>query len=373
MTRISNLPDMIYNDLHQDISTGKYEVGDLLPSENDLAKKYKSTRFFARKAFDLLEKRGFVVNKRGAGRTITRQSVNKVKRLAIMDSHTVEYYLNQPADLPGHVFQWQSGIYDACHKLGITPIYLTCRVRNISEGQAFLQQVMDSNVDAIINHPGYYQRDVLPQMLAEIRRYNIPTMFFSELSSHEDFDFFHVDNYRVGQMLTEYAIDCGHKKIGFICAKTATQLKHERYQAYINTMEDRNLKIDERYTVILEDNPNIDQWTHRGRNAIKIMSERGVLGALSCIICYNDQMAEGAIDELRARGYSVPGDISIIAFDNDPRCFSCELTTGYFPYVEAVRKATTKFVERINSNSDNFIKLCIKPRIIERKSVKHIN
>lgn len=368
----SNIPDVIYHDLHQAISNGKYDAGDLLPSENDLAIKYKATRFYARKALDLLEKRGLVVNKRGTGRTVTRLSFNKIKRLAIMDSHSFEYYMNHPDKLPGHIFHWQSGIYEACNNLGITLIYLTDEIKSLNNLQALLLHVLDSNVDAIICHPGFRPGKDFAIFLNSLRTCKIPVMCFSELTPQDKLDYFYQDDYAVGQMLTEYVVKHGHKMIGFMGAKLFDELKYYRYRGYVDVMQRHGLKINDVHTVMVKENPSVNFWQPRGKEAIETLAARGVLDSLTCIICYNDQMAEGAIDELKARGYSVPEDISIIAFDNDPRCTNYDLTTGFFPFAEATAEATEKFIKRVNSGSEDFVNISIKPQLFERKSVKDI-
>ncbi len=373
MPRVSSkIPEKIYNDLHAGITNGKYSHGDFIPSENDLATKYKVTRFYARKALVLLEKRGLVVNKRGTGRTVTRQSANKIKRLAIMDSHSIEYYLNHPDNLPGHIFQWQSGVYEACNSLDVTPIYLTGEQKSIGECLSLLQQVLDSNVDALICHPTYRPGKDFAEFLCSLRNCGIPVMCFTELAPHDRLDYFFLDNYAAGKLLTEHVIKQGHEKIGYMYAKLDDQLKYYRYRGYADVMLKHGLKIDDASIVTIEDDPSINLWQPRGKMAIEIMADRGILDSLTCIICYNDQMAEGAIDELKNRGYSVPDDISIIAFDNDPRCSSYDLTTGFFPFAEATAEATRKFIKRVNNNSDSLVNISIKPQLIERKSIKNI-
>ena len=57
----------IHTDLKRQIQQGFYKSGDLLPSENDLCKKYSITRTTSRKALDELLKEGFIKKKQGFG------------------------------------------------------------------------------------------------------------------------------------------------------------------------------------------------------------------------------------------------------------------------------------------------------------------
>lgn len=53
--------------LKKQIQHGEYEVGDYLPSENELCATYNITRTTARKALDELQKEGFILRQHGKG------------------------------------------------------------------------------------------------------------------------------------------------------------------------------------------------------------------------------------------------------------------------------------------------------------------
>lgn len=57
----------IHEILKKQIQHGEYEVGDYLPSENELCTTYKITRTTARKALDELQKEGFIIRQHGKG------------------------------------------------------------------------------------------------------------------------------------------------------------------------------------------------------------------------------------------------------------------------------------------------------------------
>lgn len=57
----------IYDFMYQDIVTGKYRVGDLLPAESEMTHFYKVSRATVRKAMDMLSQEGLIEKKRGQG------------------------------------------------------------------------------------------------------------------------------------------------------------------------------------------------------------------------------------------------------------------------------------------------------------------
>ena len=60
----------ISNILKEEILNGVYQVGELLPTENELEKKYVTSRTTIRNALGLLEREGLVVRKQGKGTVV---------------------------------------------------------------------------------------------------------------------------------------------------------------------------------------------------------------------------------------------------------------------------------------------------------------
>ncbi len=75
-------------------------------------------------------------------------------------------------------------------------------------------------------------------------------------------------------------------------------------------------------------------------------------GRLDAVVCVNDQMALGAIDEARgAFGLDVPGDLSVVGFDGTAaaRLGSYDLTTIRQPVERMAEAAVDMLLERIGS------------------------
>ena len=63
----------LYNDLKKSIDDGKYNIGDLLPSENDLCVTYNTTRLTVRHALRELIERGYIVRHHGKGSIVSER------------------------------------------------------------------------------------------------------------------------------------------------------------------------------------------------------------------------------------------------------------------------------------------------------------
>lgn len=103
--------------------------------------------------------------------------------------------------------------------------------------------------------------------------------------------------------------DKKHHAIGFIGEKnTFAKLDAFRY-----SMEQASLPVDE--SLIYTSDYRFEQIGHDGIRAFCI---RGVMP--TAIVCAYDEVAFGAVTELRAKGYRVPEDVSVVGYNNIPFC-----------------------------------------------------
>ncbi len=65
---------IILDELMQQIIAKKFNYGEKLPSENELAEKYRVPRTTIRRTFSKLEERGFIYSQRGVGRYLKGES-----------------------------------------------------------------------------------------------------------------------------------------------------------------------------------------------------------------------------------------------------------------------------------------------------------
>ena len=107
----------------------------------------------------------------------------------------------------------------------------------------------------------------------------------------------------------QYLYDNGHREIGFINGRlTMTTYEYKR-SGYTQAMD--NLSLDWRKYYV-ESEP-YEYGGYTGMSALLDQSTRP-----TAIVTANDQMAIGAIRASFEKGFSVPGDVSIIGFSNSP-------------------------------------------------------
>lgn len=119
------------------------------------------------------------------------------------------------------------------------------------------------------------------------------------------------DEVRGGREATEHLIAVGHRRIGFINVETLESglpAATGRHEGFRQAIEQAGLDFDPQLVRFGGGGP-MEGYDH----AAALMDLREPPTA---IFCGNDRTAWGAYQALQERGLSIPGDVSIIGFDN---------------------------------------------------------
>ena len=95
----------------------------------------------------------------------------------------------------------------------------------------------------------------------------------------------------------------------------------------------------------------------------------------TAVLCVNDMLAFGLIQELRSSKIRVPQDISVIGFDDIPfaAMFSPTLTTVHCPAIEIGQLAAQLLKQQIIGSIGSSFDITLTARLIERESTAKVN
>ena len=134
----------------------------------------------------------------------------------------------------------------------------------------------------------------------------------------------------------------GARQIGFVRGPEGSAEAEVRLAAYRGAMREEGLDIDERWIA------SGDYTKASGARAVhEIFDERKVqLALLDALVCANDFMALGAIEELGRRSVHVPEDLAVVGFDDvdSARTAHPALTTVRQPSAELGREGMRRLV-----------------------------
>ncbi|MCX2783698.1 LacI family transcriptional regulator [Microbulbifer thermotolerans] len=117
-----------------------------------------------------------------------------------------------------------------------------------------------------------------------------------------------VDNARAAAEATEHLIALGHKRIAFISGLAASLLTRDREQGYRSAMAAAGLAVSEHWVV--EGRQTLEGARAATRRLLALEARP------TAIFCANDEMAMGAMREIRRAGLRIPQDISVVGFDD---------------------------------------------------------
>ncbi len=161
----------------------------------------------------------------------------------------------------------------------------------------------------------------------------------------------------------KYLIQKGHKDIAIIEGIKGFKSSLERREGYFKALIDQEIPIRTEYIV----NGNYDMES--GYKAMeKLLSLKNPPTA---VFCSNDDMAVGALNAVFAKGLTVPGDISVIGFDDiqSAQYTNPSLTTVKKPIEKISRLGAEKILAAVENQEINGEKTFVETELIVRKSV----
>ncbi|MBA4420045.1 MAG: LacI family transcriptional regulator [Anaerolinea sp.] len=191
----------------------------------------------------------------------------------------------------------------------------------------------------------------------------IPVVVADRNISLELADVVQVDNEQAGSDATRYLIELGHKNIACITGLITLSPSMERIKGYEGAMKMAGIPVRQENIIVG------DFTTLSGEKAME-----SLLAAIefpTAVFCFNDMMAIGAMAAIRKAGLSIPGDVSIIGFDDIELASLVvpPLTTVAQPFSEIASYATDLLIERIKGNrTEANQRVVLKARLVPRES-----
>lgn len=194
---------------------------------------------------------------------------------------------------------------------------------------------------------------------------HIPIVVCSGLSITRRVSAVHIDDLSAAYDGTNYLLQLGHKRIGIISDRAqAIGSGSQRIMGCQKAMADAGLPLPQEYIS--------HAWYsfEDGYRGMMRLLERQL--SLTAVFVFSDEMAAGAIAALQDQGLDVPGDISILGFDNSSQAHEIRpaLTTVGQPLVQVARRSIDKLLEEGAATAVESIVLT--HQIVERDSCRQL-
>lgn len=148
-----------------------------------------------------------------------------------------------------------------------------------------------------------------------------------------------INNFSGAYLAVEKLISCGHTRIGYISSSPNVYNLEERRSGFLSALRTHDLSLAP------QDIIHTNSYSSDGVQRLKAaLSDRSDIP--TAFFCENDYTALSLVSALIQLGYSVPGDVSVIGFDDVPEC---SLTTPPLSTVHVDRQAlATAAVDRLH-------------------------
>ena len=166
------------------------------------------------------------------------------------------------------------------------------------------------------------------------------------------------------QMAVEYLIGLGHKKIAAVFGghDIERELEYAKVHGFRHAMRQAGLPSIERWGRASPD------WFEDGYLLTKdlVASNEDFTG----VFCTNDFVALGTMKALHEVGLSVPGDVSVIGYNDtsSARCSDPGLTSVHTPIAEAGEMAVDALVKAIESGEREYAGTVLRVSLTVRES-----
>ena len=203
--------------------------------------------------------------------------------------------------------------------------------------------------------------------IESLREKRFPFVVVGRPSNVEDVNWVDNDNQEAGFRATEHLIKLGHKRIGFIGGDFTYVFMGERFRGYKKALDSYGIRFSKELLSLGEFD---EEGGYNGATNLIMQENRP-----TAIVAADDLVAFGAMKAVKEQGLSIPGDISIISFNDtplagyvDPPLSSMEIFVYDLGY-----NASETLIDQLQETIGHKKHIIIPTRLKVRKSTDIVN
>jgi LacI family transcriptional regulator len=226
---------------------------------------------------------------------------------------------------------------------------------------SYIDNFHEKQVDGIV-----FASDVLyPEYHDKLVGCRIPFVLVSSHSDEFDIPSVEVDDEAAAYDAVKFLIDLGHKDIGMIGFNHDNSVSGPpRYEGFVRALTESGLQQN-----IVKSKYASHRFEHAYQAAHELFTDYPELTAVFCVA---DEFAMGTISYLKDRNILVPGQVSVIGFDNlrMSSMFIPKLTTIAQPIYELGYRAAEKLHELLTTGEVQVLNEKMEHKLIVRESTR---
>ncbi|MCL6626128.1 MAG: GntR family transcriptional regulator, partial [Alicyclobacillus shizuokensis] len=322
------------------IQDGRFQPGDQLPTEIELAEEFRVSRHTIRQAISSLASAGLISRVQGRGTFVTQPHASRssvpTRMVGVLTTYINDYIF------PSII----RGIESVLSEAGYS-VLLFSTSNDFARERDALRRILETHVDGLIVEPtkSAVANPNLDLYLQILER-NIPMVMLHASYLELCTPTIRIDDTGAAQTITQHLMELGHTRIGGLFKSDDVQGKF-RMRGFLKALKAQGLLPVSRFIAMYE--------TETRHEVVAALAQRIFAAAPDtrpeAVVCYNDEVAFELVTALGQHGLRVPEDVSIVGFDDAPLASVGEvpLTTMTHPKTEMGIAAARFMVEAIQN------------------------
>lgn len=262
------------------------------------------------------------------------------------------------------------GIDQEAHELGFSTGFTVVDVDYPAEAQAKVHQMLIGNrARGLIVIGG---SNLIDGLVRELAQEDAPLVLLDNYLYDLPLNGVEMDHAIGGYLATQHLIELGHREIGFIAGPIKYRTLSDRADGYRRALLEAGIPINPDLIV----SPRDVSGGKKGYFEMRELLSRP--RRPTAVFAVSDKSAFGAIDAIREAGLTIPGDISLVGFDDvhESSLLSPPLTTISVPKRQMGRLAVRLLADQIGQAGINVfgfvkpIKLVVPVSLVIRASTR---
>jgi len=350
---------LIFENLQEGISSGRYAPGSRLPSELELVRRFDVCRVTAAKAIKKLQQLGLVERRVGSGTYVKAQPVESSRLFGLLIPDLGQTEIFEP------ICRGMAGFPLATRNSLLWGQSIGVNEPKEQIAEELCQQYISERVSGVFFAP----LELVPGMdkvnqkiAAMLDRAKIPVVLldrcFLPYPARSKYDLVGIDNRRTAYAATEHLIKIGARRIAFLGKPLSAQTVDSRIAGYREALltHGLNREGDLVFRCDPEDAQQIGPIFKRHRP--------------HAFLCANDHTAANLMRTLIALGASIPDKTKIVGIDDVKYAslLPIPLTTQHQPCLDLGRIAMATMIDRLEHPGLPTRDISLGCRLVVRKS-----
>ena len=195
--------------------------------------------------------------------------------------------------------------------------------------------------------------------IKQLENTTMPTVLLDNfISGNPNVCYLGTDSYEGITMAVNHLVNPGHKNMAFLNGSLDSLVSDQRQEAFESAMAAASLPVQKDLTA----------YGYYVSDSAKYHVPGFLAAGATAVVCGNDLIAKGVIDECTKRGFRVPEDVSVVGFDD------ISIAATFDPPLTTIRQERNELGRCAYDILNSLIhhipisKTLLRPKLIERES-----